>query len=723
MSRENYYILLELPLEPPENDKDRIERVIEEKRRKWSEICRNAPPTRARMAEVYLEMLPDIKKIMSDDHARREEAEKAIIIIRRKEKEKFQQIDEAIKLVSLGGSITHDEISELSRILSVDETVVRKRVTVPIVEAKVVERLDPSLYSQITGNLQTIEKESLYDFLGVPADSRLDDLRASAEKIAADIRTDSNKDTKLTARQVLIGHCRDLFKSEEKRRRYDASLAYQSLDELNKYIDIAGINGAIRVEAFDFLMEKAVAMGIKAPEAEEHILAYCEEKKWRVRIANRAKEIMEPCAHCGAMNTPGATNCASCGKPPGVRHHKHENIDPFANNGTPIIPYGISKVLIGLAGIILSLISAIPLLKIFITLLKGKSYIGNGPYLAATVLSFSICAVISVWGLKTLLSGHKEIKEYRLPVPTAAEIFGDIEDVFTKKQVQPHQTALEHMLGKDKTFIKGFLVFMGVVILFFIAKIFLPDDFFWNLRLTPQYFSFPFFITIILAAAAALRYASIYFHRPFEKQEIKGCVIRETIKTKADPDTFAPGIKEALIPVQQDGKPNMTLYNGLNETGKIQGKLFVETHPRPIPFVRPSFIYLYSSFAVILTVIGFLLMTKLPPDNISVLTVPTIAIGYIWSIIKGGLLVSSGAVFLTDVSRLYRTSLFKSIMAYVEITGEKDRSAYDFNVFTAALCTEMNTINGNRQIIKMTADQGAENSKKLVKDAIESFGD
>ncbi|MCP5107656.1 MAG: hypothetical protein GY950_29985 [bacterium] len=290
--------------------------------------------------------------------------------------------------------------------------------------------------------------------------------------------------------------------------------------------------------------------------------------------------------------------------------------------------------------------------------------------------------------------------------------------------MQPHQTALGNILEKDKTFIKGFFVFIGLVTLFFTVKAFLPDTFFWNLRLTPQYFSFPFFMTIILAAAAVLRYASIYFHSPFLKQEIEGCVIQETINTTTDPGTFEPGIKNALIPIQQEGKPNISVSSGLDETGGIQGKLLVETHPRPAPFLRPAFIYLYSSFAVILTGIGFLLMTQLPPDNISVLTVPTIAIGYTWTIIQGGLLVFSGAVFLTDVSRLYRTCMFKSVLVYVGIAGSRSNGGgidCGFNVFATTLATEMETSNGNRHIIKMTAEQDSEKAKKLVTDAIESF--
>jgi hypothetical protein len=152
--------------------------------------------------------------------------------------------------------------------------------------------------------------------------------------------------------------------------------------------------------------------------------------------------------------------------------------------------------------------------------------------------------------------------------------------------------------------------------------------------------------------------------------------------------------------------------------------MLVETHPRAIPLVRPAFIYLYSSFAIILTGIGFLLMTQLPPDNISVLTVPTIAIGYTWTIIKGGLLVFSGTVFLTDVSRLYRTCMFKSVMVYVGFDGSGNNGGgndYEFNVFATTLATEMGTFNGNRQIVKMTAEQESENAKKLVTDTIESF--
>ncbi|MCP4146154.1 MAG: zinc ribbon domain-containing protein [bacterium] len=716
MSQDNYYILLGLQIAPPENDNHRIALAIEEKQGQWSQDCLNGSPSRARKAEAYLEQLPEIKQTMADPKKRGKHAMEAIEI----EKKKFEKIDEAIKLGTLAGSITQEELSELAQMLAVDEAVIRDRLKVPIVEAKeVVQRLDSSLYRKITGNLKTIEKKSLYDFLDRPAGTEPAKLLARAETIAAELKTESNKDTKYTARNTLIGNCYDLFETEEMRRRYDASLAYQSLDELNKYINIAGFTGIIRAEAFEMLMKKAADIEIEANEAEEHILAYCEEKKWRVRMPNRTTEIKTPCPHCDALNTPGTKKCAACGKPLKIKHHTKEKQNPFANNGTPIIPYGISKVLIGLAGIVLTLISAIPLLKIFITMLKANAYAGNGPYLAATLLTFGICITIVAWGLKTLLSGHKEIKEYSLPDPTDAEIFADAAEVLTKKKVQPHQTALEKMLKRDKAFIKGYFVFIGMVVLFFIVKVILPDTFFWNLRLNPQYFTYPFLLTIILALAAGLRYASIYFHTPNLNREIEGSEIRETINATA-PEAFEPGIKNALHPIQQEGKPNKVVTTGLGDTGGKQGSLLVETNPQPVPLVRPAFIYLYIVFAILLTGVGIFLMTQHPPDNISVLTVPTIAIGYTWTILKGGMLALAGAVFLADVSRLYRTGTFRSVMVYVGIKATGG-SEYQFNVLATTLSTEMGRENDTRQIIKMSAGKDSEKAKQLVANAIETF--
>lgn len=419
------------------------------------------------------------------------------------------------------------------------------------------------------------------------------------------------------------------------------------------------------------------------------------------------------------------------------------------NSGNPLMLYGIAKVVTGGTGVIISLFSLIPSITSIIVQIIHKSYIGNEPYLAALIITFIMCGAILTWGLKTIIFDSKDIKPHNIPAPPQFEDYNEVENALVKKQLQPYEPALGYVIKKDKYFIKGFLFFLGIVTLIFFAKIILPDEFFWNLRLYPRYFSFPLFLTMLLAATAALRWVSIYFHSTSENPEAEGYQILKSIKTEANPDTFVPAIERALLQMQQGEKSNMVFRSGFSEngeavkdTGKIHRKLFIETHPKSIQYVRRPIMYLYLFFAVILINIGFFFMVKLPPENISVLTVPIISINFAWVIIKGGILVFSGAGLLVCVYRVSRTYRFKSVMLYVEIDGVYEKSAMeagttaadspssrcnaiqsdcDFNVFATTLSTEVGTFNGNRQIVKMTAEQDSENAKKMAAVTIESF--
>lgn len=318
MSRENYYILLELQFSPPENDANTIKNAINKKQAEWSKLRNH--PSKGRQAQHYLDILPDIKSVMSDEDRRREEAKQAKIISSQKEKEKFKELDEAIRLLSTKKQITEEELKKLSQKFSIAEDAIRKRIKVPIVKSKTkkktAERLDASIQKKISDSLKIVGKKSLYDFLQLPATSSLNSLNSQAKGKDTELKKDSNKDAILTASLELIGHCLNVFKTEDMRNRYDASLAFQHLDELNKAIDIAGMDGVIEVEEFDSLMKKAMGMGLKFEEAEEHIVEYCMKKKWRVKTPTRPSvEDMKQCGVCGLMNTSDAKNCVACGYP------------------------------------------------------------------------------------------------------------------------------------------------------------------------------------------------------------------------------------------------------------------------------------------------------------------------------------------------------------------------------------------------------------------------
>lgn len=417
----------------------------------------------------------------------------------------------------------------------------------------------------------------------------------------------------------------------------------------------------------------------------------------------------------------------------------------------PFMLYGFSLLIIGTTGIIFSFVSFIGAIKIIKSLLKGKSYVGNQPYLAALVITTIICISLLIWGFKSFSTGLLNVirDSYPVPEPPEFEDYKEVENALVRKQIPKYKNGPSVADEKDRYFIKKFLFFLGLVILFLIGKRSLPDELFWDYNLTPGDFSFPLFFIVILAAVAALRAASIYFHTLDQDPRHQVSEVIKSIKGGGNPYTFEPGIENALLPLRQNGKPNLVFRSGFSQTqggvkntGKVEKKMFIETHPKSIPNEPHPIMYLYLFSAILLFIIGILFITKLPPDNISVLTVPTIAMGYLWTIIKGSVLVFSGRGLMENFSSISGTYRFESVMVYVGVEGiygktpvNGGRAAADaaatsgiivrsdclFKVYTTKFTTEIYTLKGKRHIIKMTVESDSERAKELVVDEIEGF--
>ena len=113
---ENYFILLELPFDLPESDTNKISEAISKKQAQWSRDQSN--PVKKAKASEYLAALEDIKKVMLDPTARKQEAAKAKQIKASKAKE----LEAKLSLYRAKG----DELSEkdLKRLVKVLERLV-----------------------------------------------------------------------------------------------------------------------------------------------------------------------------------------------------------------------------------------------------------------------------------------------------------------------------------------------------------------------------------------------------------------------------------------------------------------------------------------------------------------------------------------------------------------------------------------------------------------------
>ncbi len=332
MERENFYIILDLSVDPPQTDTTKIEEAIKKKQTEWSRLRNH--PTKGIKAQQYIGMIPEIRNVMLNPRLRETEAASALEIVRKKEESKFSIIDRHLELLMnkgfikeeeifklakhhkvnaveirnrikvkeqekfsgldkqiqnrmKKGYITEAEIATLSRIHDMDESIIRKRITCPIKKEtspllKKVKPLDPSVSSVIEENLKIVGKSSLYDFLEISPDSEPEDLLKRAKEKEIEIINIRKKDALTTAGGVLVGHCISLFKNEQNKASYDATIAQAHLSELNADIAIAAIESVIRAENFQYLVERAVELGMNPEEASDYITKYCKNRNWSI---------------------------------------------------------------------------------------------------------------------------------------------------------------------------------------------------------------------------------------------------------------------------------------------------------------------------------------------------------------------------------------------------------------------------------------------------------
>ncbi len=127
MDRINFYQLLELPINPPENDLQIIEEAIKKKQMAWSRLRNH--PTKGIQARHYISLLPEIKKIMTDSDLRKKEADAALEELKKRLETIFKAVDRHIDLIGSKGDISPQEVENIAARHDIKTQMVQKRVT------------------------------------------------------------------------------------------------------------------------------------------------------------------------------------------------------------------------------------------------------------------------------------------------------------------------------------------------------------------------------------------------------------------------------------------------------------------------------------------------------------------------------------------------------------------------------------------------------------------
>ncbi len=206
--------------------------------------------------------------------------------------ERSGEIDAYINIQIRKGFMSQKEISSLAEIYALDQGEILRQIRCPIKKTSKADtagayRIDRTVEQVINDNLEIVEQDSLYSFLGLFPGSTLESLQVKAIEKEKEIRKISQKDAFVTASGVLAGQCISVFKTDESRYAYDLSRARMLLKNLNNELDLVVNNNSIRVEYYNYLLRKAISFGTIPDEARQHILDYCQLNKWKLDLPKK----------------------------------------------------------------------------------------------------------------------------------------------------------------------------------------------------------------------------------------------------------------------------------------------------------------------------------------------------------------------------------------------------------------------------------------------------
>lgn len=312
---ENYFILLELPFDPPESDTNKINEAIAKKQAQWSRDQSN--PVRKAKASEYLAALADIKKVMLDPRTRKQEASKAKQI----KESKAKDLETKLKLYrAKSDKLSEKDLKQLLKVFgafgfTIDE--IKKKFGSG---NKPKETIDPSKILDKTQarNVQNfmqqldMKEKTLYDFLGIAPTASCNQLCETADSMKRKILAKGDKTGRDNAVQSLCGLCVVIFKDVASKRKYDNYVNLTKYKSVNEAVDELALGNQKRIEPRmkESLIDIAVGQyHLSVSDASVYINHYCEYMGYAL------PENKIVCGLCGTENPAGTTNCVKCGKP------------------------------------------------------------------------------------------------------------------------------------------------------------------------------------------------------------------------------------------------------------------------------------------------------------------------------------------------------------------------------------------------------------------------
>src|SRR5216110_2109052 len=288
---ENYFLLLEL--NPDAWDQEEFERKLRAKQNQWSRES-TGPTKKALLAKKRLELIPEIKRVMGDPAQRKVQAKAAKEAKSSDRDTRLAEFARRLHQAETKDFLEQSEVDALVRdfqdVLNEQEICARIKVDIrqPTTrhdQDEDVAEIEPTILADIKANQELLGVADLYQLLAMPPTASCEALYQAAERLFNDLLHQTQKTANVSARTILVGHAKWIFKTQEMRRRYDKSLQYQPLDALLKeFAEVVRNTSGKRLYArqIEVFIEEASKDGWQPEVAMRRLKQYAHQQGWQL---------------------------------------------------------------------------------------------------------------------------------------------------------------------------------------------------------------------------------------------------------------------------------------------------------------------------------------------------------------------------------------------------------------------------------------------------------
>lgn len=340
MKRPNYYILLDLPFDPPVEDENQIRAALNKKLSEWRRNTNH--PRLQQQVKYYISLKQNMEEVMlNDPQARKNEAAAAKNQAQAEQmkeiKEREANLDSAIKILIATGYISDAAVEALSEKFQFSKEEVEKKIPPEArmpsdvqgdqakqdVEAPALDQTKMNKISDLLKKLEvnprTGKVATLYDFLNMTEDADEKTLIDLSEKLYRELLRKPPGIASVDYQKDLCGLIKTVFKTNDERKKYDESLKKQRFSHMKLYIDLAAEQGAISAAVFEQLVIQSAEEGLSQHDAENLIQIYCGDMQYRLQLHSGGHSPQDhtkkrnQCGYCGTYNEDQTKCCVSCG--------------------------------------------------------------------------------------------------------------------------------------------------------------------------------------------------------------------------------------------------------------------------------------------------------------------------------------------------------------------------------------------------------------------------